>query len=516
MAEGTLSLDTKIIISSGDVLKSLRAKDFAGIDINGDGYWGMGETFNYPWSDVIAGDVYVTVIDQASNSIVMSGMLPAPFIVTVVNPIIPSLRTTTPLNVAARATGDSTPDDVSLWYRFGSTWTDDFINKGNVLTYHTMTFTNGNVTVNQTNNNIVDYVDNDQSNVDGSTGLGTHSNFNDEKNKDGNYDILSEGYQDHKTAVQSSSTNVDGSPDKGTETTFANCQDTARDNDYMTIREVNQYSGTSTLGKTTGSGSSYTTISADRMYGQVFTATSTGEIYQATFYGRSDSSSTRHAKIVICDATGHILTNGESNEISVSSSSGNKVGTWSAGVRPAVASGQTYWIMVIAENSIRLYYDSTSGGISRTDTSNSYTNPTDPTDASSGTTNYRVLYADMNNMNYQIDLEYNWTNANFNGTTKELCMYFGSHTGSESLSINYRNGATWTSLGTVDGTGWKNVTALGLSSRYYTIQLKGTTETSDTLQDSWTIDCMFLRCLTMNYSMDLEVPMDQCRPESEK
>ncbi len=82
----TLNLDTKIIISSGDVLKSLRAKDFAGIDINGDGYWGMGETFNYPWSDVIAGDVYVTVIDQASNSIVMSGMLPAPFIATVVNP----------------------------------------------------------------------------------------------------------------------------------------------------------------------------------------------------------------------------------------------------------------------------------------------------------------------------------------------------------------------------------------------------------------------------------------------
>ena len=51
--------------------------------------------------------------------------------------------------------------------------------------------------------------------------------------------------------------------------------------------------------------------------------------------------------------------------------------------------------------------------MSKADTSNSYVSPTNPTDASSGTINYRVLYADMNNLDYEIDTEYQFTGANF-------------------------------------------------------------------------------------------------------
>ncbi len=144
------------------------------------------------------------------------------------------MRTTTPLNVTARATGDVTPDDVSLWYRYGSTWTDDFINKGNVSTYHTMTFTNGNVTANQTNVNIVDYVDNDQNNVDGSPDIGTHSNFNNEKNIGGGYDVLREGNTDMTDFVDVMS-NVDGSADKGTHSDFDN--EKSVDGTYDTLTE---------------------------------------------------------------------------------------------------------------------------------------------------------------------------------------------------------------------------------------------------------------------------------------
>ncbi|VVB59688.1 Uncharacterised protein [uncultured archaeon] len=57
----------------------------------------------------------------------------------------------------------------------------------------------------------------------------------------------------------------------------------------------------------------------------------------------------------------------------------------------------------------------------------------------------------------------------------------------------YWTGSSWSSLGIITGTGWKNFTATGLTSSTYTIQLVGALETGDTSMDSWLVDCMFLR-----------------------
>jgi hypothetical protein len=306
-----------------------------------------------------------------------------------------------------------------------------------------------------------------------------------------------------KCAVDSNTSNVDGSADIGTETNFPNAKGTTRDGNVMTIKEMNKGTGTSTLGKTSGTGTSFTTVNGNTMYGQNFTAASSGEIYQATFYGRSSSGSI-NTKMIICDSTGIILPNGISNAVSVSTTAGNKVATWTAGARPIVQSGQTYWIMVIpSSNSIRLYYDGTTGGTSKADTTNSYTSPTNPTDATTGTTNYRVLYADINNINYQIDFEYQWTTATYKMINKQVCLYVTSHTGSENLLVNYRNGSTWTLLGTITSSGWFNVTATGLSSSTYTIQLKGASDSSDSSQDTWNIDAIFLHVWTTQRTFDM-------------
>jgi hypothetical protein len=73
------------------------------------------------------------------------------------------------------------------------------------------------------------------------------------------------------------------------------------------------------------------------------------------------------------------------------------------------------------------------------------------------------------------------------------------------MNINYRNGTSWTSLGTITNTGWTNVTATGLTSKTYTIQLIGTTESGDTSQDAWNIDCIFLHSYNAsNYQIDFE------------
>jgi len=306
-----------------------------------------------------------------------------------------------------------------------------------------------------------------------------------------------------KDAVDSNTSNVDGSADAGTETNFANAQGTSKDGNVMTIKETNKGTGTSTLGKTSGSGTSYTTVNVDTMCGQVFTAASTGEIYQATFYGRS-SLGTINTKMVICDSTGAILPNGVSSAVGVSTTLGNKVATWTAGSRPIVQSGQNYWILVLpSSSSIRLYYDGTTGGSSKTDLTNSYAAPTNPTDATTGTINYRVLYADINNINYQIDFEYQFTAVIYNMVNKQVCLYVTSHTGSENLLVNYWTGSAWSSLGSLSGSGWYNVTATGLSSSTYTIQLKGASDTSDVSQDTWNIDVIFLHEWATQHTFDM-------------
>jgi len=109
-----------------------------------------------------------------------------------------------------------------------------------------------------------------------------------------------------------------------------------------------------------------------------------------------------------------------------------------------------------------------------------------------------------NDTNYKIDFEYQWTGANFTEENEKLCMYITSHTGTETLNIKYWNGG-WINLGSITGTGWVNVTATGLNGSNYTIQLIGASETADTTQDSWSIDCMFLYTYNTDNEEDEEI-----------
>jgi hypothetical protein len=462
-------------------------------DTNGNNRWDIGEQLVYhPPEGMTNLHVEATVVDRDSNSIMMIGVLQEgettfiPSLATFADPISPYHQTASSLTVYA--TGDSGLDNVTLYYR----WSDD------------NTSWDGGYSI------VDDAVDSNLCNVDGSSDIGTETNFANAQDITPDADVMTVQEvdvrgQNYNDAIDSNTCDADGSPDKGTETNFVNAKGINPDANVMTIQEADQDVGTSTIGKTSGTGNSYTTIDANQMYGQVFTATSSGEIYQATFYGRS-SAGTPNAKFVICDSSGVILTNGVSNPVAVSTTAGNKVATWTAGSRPIVQNGQTYWIMVVADaNSVRLYYSGTTGGTSKADTTNSYISPTNPTDATSGTINYRVLYADMNNLDYEIDSEYQFTGANFTQDNEQVCFYTTSHTGSETLNVKYRNGGSWTSLGSITTTGWTNLTATGLTSPTYTVQLIGNTETSDSFQDSWNIDLIKLHCWNnSNYQLDFE------------
>jgi len=110
----------------------------------------------------------------------------------------------------------------------------------------------------------------------------------------------------------------------------------------------------------------------------------------------------------------------------------------------------------------------------------------------------------------KINLEYQWATATFGEAYEEVCIYVGNHTGSENLVVNYWDGyTTWNVLGTISGSsGWYNFTATGLSSATYTIQLIGSSESSDSSKDTWNIDLITLHTWslqTYNYKLDIEI-----------
>jgi hypothetical protein len=111
-----------------------------------------------------------------------------------------------------------------------------------------------------------------------------------------------------------------------------------------------------------------------------------------------------------------------------------------------------------------------------------------------------ALLHTWNNSNFEIDLEEQWNNANYNGANDFLCIYLRSHVGSEPIRVDVWNNSAWQNLLTDLSVGWNNMTVSSyLAGSTFTIRFKGSIETGDTTQDSWNIDATILDCWSNNY-----------------
>ncbi|DAC73089.1 MAG TPA: hypothetical protein DSN98_01985 [Thermoplasmata archaeon] len=483
----SISASSKVSVVVNGSEYSLKVSEYL-VDTNRNNRWDVGEQLiYYPSVDIKGLRVEATVVDVNTNSIVMmeiiqqGGDTQIP-LETTVNPISPYDQPSPSLSLTA--SGDFRLNNVTLFYR----WSND------------NSSWNGGLHV------IYDSVDSNSSNMDGSTDKGVETNFANAQGitKDGNSMTIQEtdtAGQDHKTAITGNTCNVDSSPDKGTETNFVNAQGTSRDTNNMVITEVtsglpavnehlyvDSFTATTTGWTNTGTtpylsaidGTNYIQTSTNGRVGRWFTFTntaSTGNILTVALSiyvtaGDGDD-----------DVTWSIDTNGD-NTAEYTGTINNPVGSnwYSTGT----IAGLTTSALVNSSRASFTYVRSLPANIIRIDCA-------------------QLNVTRTSTINYQIDFEYNWTKANNSDTTEYLCFYVTSHTGSETLNINYRNGTTWTNLGTITTTGWKNITATGLTSKTYTIQIIGTTETSDTTQDTWNIDCIFLHSYnTSNYQIDIE------------
>ncbi len=115
-----------------------------------------------------------------------------------------------------------------------------------------------------------------------------------------------------------------------------------------------------------------------------------------------------------------------------------------------------------------------------------------------------VAYALVQNYNYELDLEVQWTDVDFNEPNESLCIYAGT-VSAENIRVDVWNGTGWKNLFTALASGWNNVSvSLYLDSSTFTIRFKGSIETGDTLQDAWNIDAVLLHTWANQHTAEVE------------
>ena len=106
----------------------------------------------------------------------------------------------------------------------------------------------------------------------------------------------------------------------------------------------------------------------------------------------------------------------------------------------------------------------------------------------------QIVYVAFGGNNYELDLEEQWTNAQYNGTTEELAIYADISGATENLRVDMWYNGSWINLFANLVNGWNNVSVLSyLNAPTFTIRFKGSTESSDGIQDSWKIDATLLK-----------------------
>ncbi|MEM2387177.1 MAG: hypothetical protein QXO50_04090 [Candidatus Bathyarchaeia archaeon] len=107
--------------------------------------------------------------------------------------------------------------------------------------------------------------------------------------------------------------------------------------------------------------------------------------------------------------------------------------------------------------------------------------------------------------NYELDLEAQWINVDYDEENEYfLCIKTGT-LDNESLKVDVWNGNSWiTVISSLSANTWNNVSVSPyLTSSTFTIRFKAANETDDTTQSSWQIDCVLLRTCCYTYRLEI-------------
>ena len=122
-----------------------------------------------------------------------------------------------------------------------------------------------------------------------------------------------------------------------------------------------------------------------------------------------------------------------------------------------------------------------------------------------------ILAFPIQQTNYKLDIEVQWTNVDYSQQNAQLCIYTGS-TGSNALGVDYWNGSNWINLfNNLTAYAWNNISA-ALTGSNFTIRFEAGINTDDTIQSTWNIDAVLLHLWTTNDQYTAEVEFTGFRP----
>ena len=367
-----------------------------------------------------------------------------------------------------------------------------------------------------------DYVDLDTSNVDDSdpANKGTHSTFMSQKYYDSVYDTLTEGdygraVNDTEKFVYNDSSNIDGSDpaDKGSHGDFSAQQHA--DSFCDTLTEENT-GGTDVWGVTSSAFTKSVPNSNYRYMGGMspnidnmkvtklhIRCSGTGTIAIALYTGGALTTPIGATKRT---EAYNITVSAGWNEIDVPDYYWEKnTVTW---IGWCTAGGSVYYSSNSADAG---NFQSARGRWSQTTPSDADETSPMPTSPSSGSFNnyWYAVYAEYEIINYELDLEVQWTTANYDATNEYLCIHTGStNWGAEDIKVDVWTGSWTNIISDLTANTWNNISiSTYLTSSTLTIRFKGGTESNDANKDSWDIECSLIHVWSheANYELDLEI-----------
>lgn len=417
----------------------------------------------------------------------------------------------------------STPSSVSSvdgdYFRTKSVGTDTSIARYNPSTYNLSGSTNhvsgstGNSTQNdgvyltfrsyktQDTEN-VDPVDNDSSDVDSNSDLGSSSNFTAQMyGPDTEYDVLVEELilSQLDDYIDSDSSDVDSSPDKGSHSNFV--EEQATDSTYDTLTEADT-SGSEWLDCDgfTGDYVAWQTESGTSPYLDV--QDDPGNHSAGSYIHEDKKGGVQEGWFTFTDTTftGTLPTNitlycvGDGNDwIDIYVDwTGSGAGSLAGSITPGTSYG--YQTLSLGSQSasnvnngrVYLTYRKSGGGLDM------------------WVDHARLGVSEATNN--ELDLEVQFTSVETSHENTDLCIQSGT-TGAEDLNVEIWNttSSLWELLvSDITQNDWTNVTIANYVSSTVTIRFKGGTETSDSTQDNWQIDAVLLRQYNQTYMLDLE------------
>jgi hypothetical protein len=304
---------------------------------------------------------------------------------------------------------------------------------------------------------VEDYVDNNTSDVDSSADKGTHGNFTAQQYRDTFYDTLTEA-------------------NTGTSTNTGWTNPSANEGNTNWVTPSNMYTSDNSRATTTSTVADGATV---RLYNFNFPDLSGNTIngievdIEASYSG---TTSTRRVRA-------RLMWNGRASQTSYKET-------------PDVTTSDAYYTLGSSSDTWGRSWspsDFTNANFAVRITSNlaAGTAPILQVDH----VRVRIYYSSTN---YELDLEVQWTSADYDETTEQLCIRTGT-LDSENLKVDVRTGSSWTTVITaLQPSQWNNVSVSSyLTGATFTIRFKGSTETSDTTQSNWNIEATLLHTWTV-------------------